>query len=368
MPLNQDEYPFAAIEAKWKNYFSKNKLFATAIDSSKPKYYTLEMFPYPSGKIHIGHVRNYTIGDTIARFKHHRGFNVLHPIGWDAFGLPAENAAIENKVPPATWTFANIDAMRSQLTKLGFSYDWEREVCTAKPTYYQWGQWFFIKMYEKGLVYKKKSAVNWCPKCNTVLANEQVEDGRCWRHGDTLIDKKTLEQWYFKLTAYAEELLAGHTELKNYWPEKVLTMQKHWIGKSYGAEIVFSFKGEPFPIFTTRPDTIFGVSYMAIAFDFPQLHKYISERVDKKALSDFVERCKRINQNADYEKEGFFTGSYVTHPFSGKEVPLFIANFVLSEYGTGAVMAVPAHDQRDFEFAKKYDLPLVVVIQKKITP
>ena len=360
-----NEYDFSSIESKWNDYFVKNKVFAVDNKSTKPKYYTLEMFPYPSGKIHMGHVRNYSIGDIIARFKQHKGFNVLHPIGWDAFGLPAENAAIDNNVHPAKWTFANIDNMRSQLSKLGFSYDWDEEICTAKPEYYRWGQWFFLKMYEKGLVYKKKSHVNWCPKCNTVLANEQVEDGKCWRHSDTLVDKKPLEQWYFKITNYAQELLDGHNELKDKWPDKVLTMQKNWISKSFGAQISFSFKDEPFPIFTTRPDTIYGVSYMAIAFDHPSLDKYIADTVDKNELEAFVTRCKQINQNADYEKEGFFTGTSLTHPFTGKEVPLYIANFVLGEYGTGAVMAVPAHDQRDFEFAKKYDLPIQVVIQNK---
>ena len=373
---SEDTYNFAAIEKKWNDYFTKNKLFATHMDKNKPKYYTLEMFPYPSGKIHMGHVRNYTIGDTIARFKNHQGFNVLHPIGWDAFGLPAENAAIDNGVHPAKWTFANINSMRSQLAKLGLAYDWEQEVCTAKPEYYRWGQWFFIKMYEKGLAYKKKSPVNWCPECSTVLANEQVEDGYCWRHTQTLIEKKELEQWYFKLTDYAEELLEGHDELKGNWPEKVIAMQKNWIGKSYGAEIVFSFKGDaksdvkgkhhPFPVFTTRPDTIFGVSYMAIAFDHPDLSRYIDyPAIDKKKLDDFIFRCRRINQNADYEKEGFFTGSYLEHPLTEEDIPLYIANFVLAEYGTGAVMAVPAHDQRDFEFAKKYGLPIKIVIQNK---
>lgn len=371
MTLTKKEYSPAPIELKWRDYFEKNNIYATRIDDSKKKYYVLEMFPYPSGKIHMGHVRNYTLGDTIARFKHHQGFNVLHPIGWDAFGLPAENAAIDNNVHPAEWTFSNIEEMRSQLDKLGFSYDWKNEVCTAKPEYYKWGQWFFLKMYERGLVYKKNSLVNWCPNCNTVLANEQVEEGACWRHPDTLIEKKKLEQWYFKLTAYAEELLEGLKELQKGWPEKVITMQKNWIGKSHGAEINFFFQKtpsspkEPFPIFTTRPDTIYGVSYMAIAFDHPHLKKYLNPEVDKASLESFIFRSKRLNQNTDYDKEGFFTGSYLTHPLIDEKIPLYLANFVLGEYGTGAVMAVPAHDQRDFEFAKKYDLPIKVVIQKK---
>ena len=365
------DYSFIAIEKKWNDYFDKNNIYHFNIDDSKPKYYVLEMFPYPSGKIHMGHVRNYTIGDMIARFKHHQGFNVLHPIGWDAFGLPAENAAIDNDIHPAKWTFSNIDEMRNQLIKLGFFYDWKKEICTAKPNYYQWGQWFFVKMYKKGLVYKKKSQVNWCPKCNTVLANEQLEDGKCWRHPDTLVEKKELEQWYFKLTDYAEELLEGHKKLQKGWPEKVITMQKNWIGKSHGAEINFFFQKtpsspkEPFPIFTTRPDTTYGVSYMAIAFDHPDLKKYLNLEVDEKSLEDFIARSKQLNQKADYEKEGFFTGSYVIHPLTNEKIHLYIANFVLGEYGTGAVMAVPAHDQRDFEFAKKYGLPIKIVIQNE---
>jgi len=355
------EYNFTDIEAKWINYYKQQKPFQTELDSNRNKFYCLEMFPYPSGKIHMGHVRNYSIGDVLARYKRFQGFNVLHPIGWDAFGLPAENAAIENNVDPGKWTFSNIDNMRSQLTRLGFSYNWDDEICTALPAYYKWGQWFFLKMYEKGLVYKSKATVNWCDKCATVLANEQVENGCCWRHSDTEVTQRTLDQWYFRITAYAEELLQGHSRLKG-WPEKVLSMQQNWIGKSYGALVNFKYKEENFPVFTTRPDTIYGVTFMAIAFDHPDIEKYISAAADKKRINAFIAQCRKINQNEDYKKEGIFSGSYIKNPFTDEEVPLYIANFVLAGYGTGAVMAVPAHDQRDFEFARAYDLPVKVVI------
>jgi leucyl-tRNA synthetase len=297
------------------------------------------------------------------------GYNVMHPIGWDAFGLPAENAAIDRQVHPAKWTYENIETMKNQLKKLGISYDWDRELFTCREDYYKWGQWFFLKMYEKGLVEKKKSGVNWCNTCNTVLANEQVEDGKCWRCSDT-VEIKDLEQWFFKITKYSEELLTGHDELIGNWPERVLTMQKNWIGKSYGMEANFKLDGEDFPIFTTRPDTVYGVTFMAIAAEHPIVDKIIKETADKKLAEDlkaFVNKVKhedKISRTADNtEKEGIFTGKYVHNPFSGEDVPLYIANFVLTDYGFGAIMSVPAHDQRDFMFAKKYNIPIRPVIK-----
>ena len=363
-------YPFTEIEKKWLDYYDRKKTFSTDLNQTGKKFYCLEMFPYPSGKIHMGHVRNYVIGDVIARYRLLNGYHVLHPIGWDAFGLPAENAALEHNVQPSTWTFKNIESMRSQLKKLALSYDWDKEICTANEDYYRWGQWIFLKMYERGLVYKKKSAVNWCPECATVLANEQVENGKCWRHPSTEVEKKELEQWFFKITAYGQTLLKDQEKLKGHWPERVLTMQKHWIGESHGLQINFKFvdkhgKKRDFPVFTTRPDTVYGVTYMALAFDREDLNDFIADHVRKQEIRDFIRRSKKLNQNEDYQKEGCFTGSYVIHPFTGKEIPLYIANFVLAAYGTGAVMAVPAHDQRDFEFAKKYELPCIVVIQNE---
>ena len=358
------EYQFEQIETKWNKIFLSKDIYQSSTDKNLKKFYCLEMFPYPSGKIHMGHVRNYSIGDVIARFKRLQGYNVKHPIGWDAFGLPAENAAIENGVAPAEWTFENIAQMRKQLQRLGFSYTWEQEICTAKEDYYRWGQWFFVKMFERGLVYKKKSEVNWCSKCNTVLANEQVEDGKCWRHTNTGVLKKPLEQWYFKITDYAQELLDGHEQLKNAWPEKVLTMQKNWIGRSVGTSALF--RGETSPdleIYTTRADTLMGVTYMAISFNHQNLKQYLSPEIDKNALEEFLIKCRKIDQNTDYEKEGFFTGTYIRHPINEEKIPLYIANFVLAEYGTGAVMAVPAHDQRDFEFSQKYQIPQKQVIE-----
>ena len=358
------KYQFEQIETKWNKKFLSEDIYQSSTDKSLKKFYCLEMFPYPSGKIHMGHVRNYSIGDVIARFKRLQGYNVKHPIGWDAFGLPAENAAIENGVDPAKWTFENIAQMRKQLQRLGFSYSWKQEICTAKEDYYHWGQWFFVKMFERGLVYKKKSEVNWCSKCNTVLANEQVEDGKCWRHTNTGVLKKPLKQWYFRITDYAQELLDGHEQLKNTWPEKVLTMQKNWIGRSMGTSAVFRGVTSPdLEIYTTRPDTLMGVTYMAISFNHQNLKQYLSPEIDKNALEEFLTNCRKIDQNTDYEKEGFFTRTYLRHPINEEKIPLYIANFVLAEYGTGAVMAVPAHDQRDFEFSQKYRIPQKQVIE-----
>ncbi|MBU4262235.1 MAG: leucine--tRNA ligase [Proteobacteria bacterium] len=365
--MNTDIYDFAAIEKKWQDKWRQEKTFKVAPDSNAKKYYLLEMFPYPSGRIHMGHVRNYSIGDVVARFKRMQGYNVLHPMGWDAFGLPAENAAIKHNTHPAKWTYENIDYMKKQLQGMGLSYDWGREIATCKPEYYRWEQLFFIKLYEKGLVYPKVTIVNWCETCQTVLANEQVIDGCCWRCDENVMPRE-MNGWFFKITAYTEELLAGCDELQG-WPEKVLTMQRNWIGKSTGAEIDFAIDGsdKKITVFTTRPDTIFGATFMSIAPD----HKFIQELCAgtgrKTELAAFAEKTRiaRQRQNPEDElaKEGLFTGLYAVNPFTGAKLPVFAANFVLAEYGTGAVMAVPAHDQRDFEFARQYDLPIKVVIQ-----
>ncbi len=362
-----EHYEPKKIETKWQGYWEEHHSFEVREEAAKPKFYLLEMFPYPSGRIHMGHVRNYTIGDVLARFLKMRGYNVLHPMGWDAFGMPAENAAIQNKTHPAIWTEQNIEIMRGQLKRLGFSYDWDREIATCRPDYYRWEQKIFIEMFEKGLAYKKKSLVNWCPSCQTVLANEQVEQGRCWRC-DSVVEQKPLEQWFLKITAYAEELLEETHQLKG-WPERVLTMQREWIGKSQGAEAVFKVEGsgEEITVFTTRPDTLYGVTFLSLAAEHPLLEKLITDEAKKRELADFREKVRKIDRDkrlADaYEKEGIALGLNVVHPLTGAKVPLFAANFVLMEYGTGAVMAVPAHDQRDFDFAKKYGLPIKVVIE-----
>jgi leucyl-tRNA synthetase len=327
------------------------------------------MFPYPSGKIHIGHVRNYTIGDVVARYKRMKGFNVLHPMGWDSFGLPAENAAIEHKIHPAIWTNENINHMKKQLKRMGFSYDWDREVSTCEPKYYRWEQLFFIWMYEKGLAYKKRSTVNFCTKCDTVLANEQVEGGQCWRCG-TEVQEKVLDQWFFKITAYIEELLDYCDKLPG-WPERVMTMQKNWIGKSYGCEVNFPLVGsnEAIKVFTTRQDTLFGATFMLVAAEHPLVTQLSKGKAIEKDILQFVEKVKKqdklMRTSEYYEKEGIFLEAYCENPLTGKKMPVYATNFVLADYGTGCVMAVPTHDQRDFEFAKKFNLPLIVVIQPK---
>ncbi len=363
-----DRYPFTEIEAKWQRTWEERKLFKVFEDPSRPKYYCLEMFPYPSGRIHMGHVRNYAIGDVVARYKTMRGYNVLHPMGWDAFGLPAENAAIEHGVHPAAWTYENIDYMRAQLKKMGCSYDWDREVATCDPDYYRWEQLIFIKMFERGLAYKKRSTVNWCPGCQTVLANEQVEAGRCWRC-DSEVMPKEVEGWFFKITDYAEELLAGCERLAGGWPERVLVMQKNWIGRSEGAEVDFPLAERPgaLRVFTTRLDTIYGATFMLLAPEHAmvkELTKGTKEAPEVAAFAGRIARQDRIRRTAaDTTKEGIFTGAYALNPFTGERIPIWIANFVLLEYGTGAVMSVPAHDQRDFEFAKQYGLSIPIVIQ-----
>ncbi len=359
------------IEEKWQKRWDDQELFKVTEDPSKTKYYLLEMFPYPSGRIHMGHVRNYSIGDVVARYKRMRGFNVLHPMGWDAFGMPAENAAIDHGVHPAKWTHENIAYMKNQLKRMGFSYDWDREIATCDVTYYKWEQLFFIKMYEKGLAYKKRSSVNWCEVCKTVLANEQVMgDGTCWRgHADDPgVKQKDLEQWFFKITGYAESLLEWVDKLPG-WPERVLTMQRNWIGKSIGAEIDFPIENsnEVIKVFTTRQDTVFGATFMSFAPEHPLALSLSKGTPQEEAVREFVDRIKRQDAakrtSEEAEKEGVFTGAHCINPMTGARMPIFVANFVLMEYGTGAVMAVPTHDQRDFEFARKYRLPLIVVIQ-----
>ncbi len=360
-------YDFLNIEQKWQHQWLEQKTFVASEDDSRKKYYLLEMFPYPSGRIHMGHVRNYTIGDVVARYKRMKGFNVLHPMGWDAFGLPAENAAIKNKTHPAKWTHENIDYMRRQLQRMGFSYDWDRELATCDADYYRWEQLFFIQLFEKGLVYQKVTTVNWCETCQTVLANEQVIENACWRC-DNLVEPKKMNGWFFRITDYAEELLDCCDNLPG-WPDKVVTMQRNWIGKSNGAEIQFPLDGleETLKIFTTRPDTIFGATFMSIAPEHPLMEKIIAGTGQEDKIADFIKKAGLAKQNQkageDIEKLGVFTGRCCINPFTNEKVPVYAANFVLMEYGTGAVMAVPAHDQRDFEFAKKYDLPIKPVIQ-----
>ncbi|MBW1935820.1 MAG: leucine--tRNA ligase [Deltaproteobacteria bacterium] len=356
------------LELKWQARWEKEGLFKVTEDPEKEKYYLLEMFPYPSGKIHMGHVRNYTIGDVVARYKRMRGKNVLHPMGWDAFGLPAENAAIENNSHPAKWTYENIENMKSQLKRMGFSYDWDRELATCDPEYYRWEQLIFLKMLEKGLAYKKRTFVNWCDACQTVLAKEQVENGRCWRHPEQEVTIKEMDSWFFKITSYAEEILEYCDKLPG-WPERVLTMQRNWIGKSHGAIIRFPVAGSEsvIDVYTTRQDTIFGATFLCFAPEHPMLRELVAGEPQEKEVLSFIERTLKVDsfiRTADFSvKEGVFTGRYCINPATEEEIPIYVANFVLFDYGTGAVMGVPTHDQRDFEFAKKYELPLRVVIK-----
>lgn len=360
-----ERYDFRAIEQKWQKYWEENDVFHTDENSDKEKYYVLEMFPYPSGKLHMGHVRNYSIGDVIARYMRMKGMNVLHPMGWDSFGLPAENAAIKNGIRPDIWTHDNIAEMKNQLKSLGLSYDWDREVATCKEEYYKWTQWLFIQFFNKGLAYKKKNPVNWCPSCQTVLANEQVVDGVCERCKSP-VGKKELSQWYFKITDYAERLLDDLDKLPG-WPEKVKLMQKNWIGKSVGAEVDFDIVGhdEKMKIFTTRPDTLYGVTFMVLAPEHPLVKELITpeHQAEVDVFMDKLQYLSDIDRNSTtLEKEGCFTGSYAVNPLTGKNVPIYIANYILMDYGTGAIMAVPAHDQRDFDFAAKYGIDIIPVI------
>lgn len=359
------EYRPGEIEPKWQQIWEEQGYYKTD-DSGRKKFYVLEMFPYPSGRLHMGHMRVYSIGDVLARFLRMRGYNVLHPMGWDAFGLPAENAAIKNNVHPAAWTYSNIEAMKKQQKAMGISYDWQREIATCDPDYYKWTQWLFLLLYKRGLAYKKHAAVNWCPNCSTVLANEQVEDGGCWRCGAE-VTLKDLEQWFFRITDYAERLLED-LKLLSGWPERVCTMQENWIGKSEGVEVRFKVKDgtDEIPVFTTRPDTLYGVTYLVLAAEHPLVEKLTAGTEQEAAVRAFVEKTKKLNEvdrtSTEMVKEGVFTGAYCLNPVNGEEVPILVGNYVLMGYGTGAVMGVPAHDQRDFEFAQKYNLPLRVVI------
>jgi leucyl-tRNA synthetase len=364
-----DHYPFRKIETKWQRVWEETGLFRVREEPGRPKYYCLEMFPYPSGRIHMGHVRNYAIGDAITRYKRMRGYNVLHPMGWDAFGLPAENAAIDNGVHPAVWTYENIATMKAQMKQLGISYDWDREVATCDPEYYRWEQLIFVKMFERGLAYRKSARVNWCPSCQTVLANEQVEAGRCWRCDSEVVIKE-IEGWYFKITAYAEELLEWCDRLVG-WPERVLTMQRNWIGKSEGAEFDLPIAGRSglaIPVFTTRPDTSFGMTYAVLAPEHPLVDQLVAdpqERAAVDAFRDEVSRETEIERLAtDRPKRGFRLRARALNPFSGGEVPLFLADYVLMGYGTGAIMAVPGEDQRDWDFAKAHGLPIIETVER----
>ncbi len=365
------EYDSQRIEAKWQKVWEDQEAFrAIDGDSSRQKFYMLEMLPYPSGTLHMGHMRNYTIGDAVARYKRMRGYNVLHPIGWDAFGLPAENAAITNKTSPRAWVDGNIAEFRRVLQRFGFSYDWRREISTCDPEYYKWNQWLFLRMLEKQIAFRRKSKVNWCPKCQTVLANEQVIDGFCWRHETTQVESKELEQWFLRITQYSDQLLGDMKQLEGGWPERVLVMQRNWIGKSRGARVRFAVSGAataPLEVFTTRIDTIYGVAAILLSASHPQLEEMLAgvpgHTAMEAQLHAMRQKSTKAADIATAEKVGFFTGRFALNPFSGEHVPIWVANFVLAEYGTGAVMCVPAHDQRDFEFAQKYNLPVRVVIQ-----
>jgi leucyl-tRNA synthetase len=360
-------YDFKKVEEKWQKAWNKKAAFYASPCVDKKKYYLLEMFPYPSGKIHMGHVRNYTIGDVAARFKMLQGYNVMHPMGFDAFGQPAENAAIKNKTKPQAWTSKCIEEMEVELKKMGFSYDWDREVSTCNSDYYKWNQWIFLKMLERGLAYRKASGVNWCPSCLTTLANEEVIEGGCWRC-HTKVEQKDLEQWYLKITEYKERLLDDLIELKN-WPERVIAMQANWIGRSQGVEIYFKLKdsGEVIPVFTTRPDTIFGATYIVLAPEHPLVKELIRGRPQEKEALEFIDRVAQksniLRASSDLKKEGVFTGAFAINPVNDTVIPIWIADYVLMEYGTGAIMSVPAHDQRDFLFAKEHELPMKIVIQ-----
>ena len=362
-PYNHEE-----VELKWsENWAAQPELYKAADDGEKPRYYVLEMLPYPSGRLHMGHVRNYSIGDTLARYMWMRGYDVMHPMGWDAFGMPAENAAIKRNQHPALWTFSNVAHMKKQLARMGFAYDWARETNTCTPEYYRWNQWLFLRMYEKGLAYRKNSLVNWCPECATVLANEQVIDGCCWRHETTPVEQRELTQWFLRITAYADQLLDDMAQLEAGWPHQVLTMQRNWIGRSEGAEIDFTLKtsgksgGEKLRVFTTRVDTIYGATCVILAPEHP-VAKALCTGDLAATLKKMVDDPSRKDPER-LEKNGFFTGHSAVNPYSGQEVPIWVGDFVLWGYGTGAIMAVPAHDQRDFEFCRKYGIPVVPVIR-----
>src|SRR5713101_7031229 len=367
----EERYDAQRIEQKWfDRWQSDPSLYAAEANSTKPKYYVLEMLPYPSGALHMGHVRNYAIGDALARYMWMNGYNVLHPMGWDSFGLPAENAAIANQTPPREWTLGNIEKMKRQMKRLGFAYDWSREVTTCLPNYYRWNQWFFLKLFDRGLAYRKKSKVNWCPKCATVLANEQVVGGCCWRHEDTLVEQRELEQWFLRTTRYAQELLSNLDQLEG-WPEKVRTMQRNWIGRSDGATVDFKVEGsgETITVFTTRIDTIFGATSVQLAPEHPLVAKLVGENAHLSAkVQELIAEQRKAREAGDIgaiEKHGVDTGRFAVNPFNGEKLPIWVANYVLMDYGTGAIMSVPAHDERDYDFAKKYGLDIPVVIMPR---
>src|SRR4051812_23877347 len=365
---NDERYDPQRVETKWFERWKQDaSLYVAERDSKKKKYYVLEMLPYPSGVLHMGHVRNYSIGDALARYMWMQGFNVLHPMGWDSFGLPAENAAIKNNTPPRDWTLGNIANMKRQMKRLGFAYDWDREVTTCLPDYYRWNQWFFLKLFEKGLAYRKKSKVNWCPDCATVLANEQVVNGRCWRHEDTVVEQRELEQWFLRITNYSEELLRDLEKLEH-WPEKVRTMQRNWIGRSEGANVDFAVEGskEKITVFTTRLDTIYGATSVQLSPEHPLVADFVAGNDELKGkVQEFIEEQRKAKETGDVgtiEKHGVDTGRFAINPYSKEKVPIWIANYIVADYGTGAIMSVPAHDERDFEFANKYGLPVKIVI------
>src|SRR5687767_6468110 len=360
------DYRYDEIESRWQQRWAEGKTFEVTEDPARPKFYGLEMLPYPSGDIDVGHARHYCITDVVARYKRMRGFNVLHPIGWDALGLPAENAAIKRGIHPEKWTRDNIAGMKKQLQRLGFSYPWSREIATCDPAYYRWNQWFFLRMLERGIAYRKNAPVNWCPSCKTVLANEQAEGGECWRC-HSKIEEREMEQWFLRITAYQDELLDDMDQLPT-WPDRVLQQQRNWIGRSPGAEVDFPVEGgAPLRVFTTRIDTIYGATFMVVAPEHPRVDELVRGSADEARTRQAIARLRgqdrRARQAGMVEKEGVFTGRYATNPFSGEKIPIWVGNFVLMGYGTGAIMSVPAHDQRDFEFARKYGLPVRVVIQ-----
>jgi leucyl-tRNA synthetase len=359
--MPEKQYDHRQIESRWHDEWQDQPLYRAEENSEKPKYYVLEMLPYPSGALHIGHIRNYSIGDALARHQWMRGYNVLHPMGWDAFGLPAENAAIKNGRPPREWTLENIERMKRTHRRFAFSYDWDREVTTCEPDYYRWNQWFFLKMLEKGIAYRKRALVNWCTECGTVLANEQVVNGCCWRHESTPVIQRALEQWFLRITAYADQLLDDMKQLEGNWPERVLTMQRNWIGRSEGAEIDFAGPDGPLRVFTTRVDTIYGATCLIVAPEHPLVQEHGSPEMLAQAQA--MVDARATQGLGDVEKVGFFTGQYAANPFSGEKLPIWAGNFVLMGYGTGAIMAVPGHDQRDFEFCRKYGLPVRPVIR-----
>jgi leucyl-tRNA synthetase len=368
--VNLFEYDPLQVETKWQKVWAEKNAFHAVEDPARPKYYVLEMWPYPSGTLHMGHMRNYTIGDAVARYKRMCGFNVLHPMGWDSFGLPAENAAIKSGIPPRDWTNSNIAQMKAVCERFGFGYDWEREISSCEPEYYRWNQWFFLRMLEKGLAYRKRSRVNWCPQCGTVLANEQVVNGCCWRHENTIVEPKEVEQWFLRITHYSDSLLDGTMALAGGWPERVLVQQRNWIGKSHGTRVKFEVAQMPeksLEVFTTRVDTIFGATAIVLSANHAFLDSLLEGVPGRSAIESQLkamrQKSMRAADIATAEKEGFFTGRFAVNPFSRGNTPIWVANFVLADYGTGAVMCVPAHDQRDYEFAEKYHLPVKIVVQ-----